>query len=36
MKLEENERSSRARLMKVKDMMIEEQIEYKHTHPDAV
>ena len=36
MKLEENERSSRARLMKVKDMMIEQQIEYKHTHPDAV
>ena len=36
MKLEENERSSRARLMKVKDMMIKEQIEYKHTHPDAV
>lgn len=36
MKLEENERASRARLMKVKDMMIEEQIEYKHTHPDAV
>ena len=36
MKLEESERSSRARLMKVKDMMIEQQIEYKHTHPDAV
>lgn len=36
MKLEESERSSRARLMKVKDMMIAEQIEYKHTHPDAV
>ena len=36
MKLEENERASRARLMKVKDMMIEENIEYKHTHPDAV
>lgn len=36
MKLEESERSSRARLMKVKDMMIEEQIEYKHRNPDAV
>ena len=36
MKLEENERASRARLMKVKDMMIEENIEYKHSHPDAV
>lgn len=36
MKLEESERSSRARLMKVKDMMIAEQIEYKHSHPDAV
>ena len=36
MKLEENERSSRARLMKVKDMMVTKQIEYKHTHPDAV
>ena len=36
MKLEENERSSRARLMKVKDMMIKEQIEYKHAHPDAI
>ncbi len=36
MKLEESERSSRARLMKVKDMMIQQQIEYKHTHPDAV
>ncbi len=36
MKLEESERSSRARLMKVKDMMIEQQIEYKHSHPDAV
>ena len=28
-KLEENDRSSRARLMKVKDMMIAEQIEQK-------
>ena len=36
MKLEESERSRRARLMKVKDMMIAEQIEYKHTHPDAI
>lgn len=36
MKLEESERSSRARLMKVKDMMIEEQIEYKHRNPGAV
>ena len=36
MKLEENERASRARLMKVKDMMIEENIEYKHAHPDTV
>ena len=36
MKLEESERSSRARLMKVKDMMIAEQIEYKHSHPDAI
>lgn len=36
MKLEENDRSSRARLMKVKDMMVAQQIEYKHSHPDAV
>lgn len=36
MKLEENDRSSRARLMKVKDMMVTQQIEYKQTHPDAV
>ena len=36
MKLEENERSSRARLMTVKDMMIAEHIEYKHSNPDAV
>lgn len=34
MKLEENERSSRARLMKVKDMMIKEQIEYKRSNAD--
>lgn len=36
MKLEESERSSRARLMKVKDMMIKQQIEYKQSHPDAI
>ncbi len=36
MKLEESERSSRARLMKVKDMMITKQIEYLTSHPDAV
>ncbi|MBR4073704.1 MAG: V-type ATP synthase subunit D [Clostridia bacterium] len=35
-KLEENERSSRARLMKVKDMMIAEQIEHKKSNPDAI
>ena len=35
-KLEENERSSRARLMKVKDMMIAEQIEYKKSNPDVI
>ena len=33
LKLEENERSSRARLMKVKDMMIREQIEYRRENP---
>lgn len=36
MKLEENERSSRARLMKVKDMMVAQQIEHKHSHPEAL
>ena len=36
MKLEENERSSRARLMKVKDMMIKQQLEHKHAHPEAL
>lgn len=36
MKLEESERSSRARLMKVKDMMIKEQIEYKRSNPDSI
>ncbi len=36
MKLEENERSSRARLMKVKDMMIKEIIESKKINNDAV
>ena len=33
LKLEENERSSRARLMKLKDMMIREQIEYRRENP---
>ena len=36
MKLEESERSSRARLMKVKDMMIEQQIEYKRSNPQSI
>lgn len=36
MKLEENERSSRARLMKVKDMMVAQQIEHKHSNPGAL
>lgn len=36
MKLEENERSSRARLMKVKDMMVSQQIEHKHSHPESL
>ena len=36
MKLEENERSSRARLMKVKDMMVKQQLEHKHAHPEAL
>ncbi len=36
MKLEENERSSRARLMKVKDMMIKQQLEHKHAHPETL
>lgn len=35
-KLEENDRSGKARLMKVKDMMIKQTIEYKRTNPDAV
>ncbi len=35
-KLEENDRSSRARLMKVKDMIAEQQISYKRSHPEAV
>ena len=35
-KLEESDRSGKARLMKVKDMMIKQQIEYKHANPDAV
>ncbi len=36
MKLEESERSSRARLMKVKDMMVEQQIEYKRANPESL
>lgn len=36
MKLEENERSSRARLMKVKDMMISQQIEIKKNNPEMI
>ena len=36
LKLEENERSSRARLMKVKDMMIREQIEYRREKPASL
>lgn len=36
LKLEENERSSRARLMKVKDMMIREQIEYRRENPASL
>ena len=35
-KLEENDRSSRARLMKVKDMIAGQQIAYKRSHPDSV
>ena len=35
-KLEENDRSSRARLMKVKDMIATQQIEYKKAHPEAM
>ncbi len=35
-KLEESDRSGKARLMKVKDMMIEKQIEYKRANPNAV
>lgn len=36
MKLEENDRSSRTRLMKVKDMMVKEQIEKKRANPDVL
>ena len=36
MKLEENDRSSRTRLMKVKDMMIKQQIEHKKANPDML
>ncbi len=35
-KLEESDRSGKARLMKVKDMMIKQQIEYKQANPDAM
>lgn len=35
-KLEENDRSGKARLMKVKDMMVEKQITYKREHPEAM
>lgn len=35
-KLEESDRSGKARLMKVKDMMIKNQIEYKRANPDAM
>ncbi len=36
MKLEENDRSSRARLMKVKDMMIKQNIENHKNNPDTI
>ena len=36
MKLEENDRSSRARLMKVKDMMIKQTIENHQSNPDTI
>ena len=35
-KLEESDRSGKARIMKVKDMMIKNQIEYKRANPDAM
>ena len=36
MKLEENERSTQIRLMKVKDMMLEEKHHYKERQQEAV
>lgn len=36
MKLEENDRSSRARLMKVKDMMVKQNIENHQNNPDMI
>ena len=36
MKLEENARSSRTRLMKVKDMMVKQQLEHKKANPDML
>ena len=36
LKLEENERGSRARLMKVKDMMVSQQIEYRRENPASL
>ncbi len=36
MKLEENDRSSRARLMKVKDMMVKQNIENHQSNPDTI
>ena len=36
MKLEENDRSSRARLMKVKDMMIKQNIENHQSNPEMI
>lgn len=36
MKLEENDRSSRARLMKVKDMMVKQTIENHQANPDTI
>ena len=36
MKLEENDRSSRARLMKVKDMMVKQNIENHQNNPDVI
>jgi V/A-type H+-transporting ATPase subunit D len=36
MKLDENERSSQIRLMKVKDMMLEDAHHYKDKAPEAI